>query len=332
MMKTDSIFLSIIVPAYNASGYLKRFFASLDAQITNNFELIIVNDGSTDDTYDLLLKRYSQNEKYNITVVDQENKGQNAARVFGLSFASGSYVWFVDIDDTIVPDATSCIEDMIKWGDNPDLVSFEMLQQLEKTSKPANHNGLYNCRTLITKNEKAQLICELIGGYRLNPLWKSVFDKALINSIVEKSLTSMPNLRYGEDFLLSCSAIMSANTIVYDPLPIYVYHLNPFSVMHERISDKMISDMNDVFGFKLSIVSQSNDDYSRELANWSGTTACSLTRRLLFYGSLSQKLTWIRFITSSDFFLYACSHSYRGKTYKQKIIFHLLAFLHYVMR
>ena len=95
-------FLSIIIPVYNKVNYLDSCINSILAQSFTDFELILINDGSTDGSGDKCDKYCDIDRR--IVVFHQSNKGVSAARNKGLSMANGSYVGFIDADDTIEPD------------------------------------------------------------------------------------------------------------------------------------------------------------------------------------------------------------------------------------
>ena len=94
--------LSIIVPVYNAENFLDKCIKSVQSQTLQDFELILVNDGSKDNSLEIC-KKYSQ-EDSRIIVFDQENSGQSKARNVGLENANGEYVAFLDSDDWIDSD------------------------------------------------------------------------------------------------------------------------------------------------------------------------------------------------------------------------------------
>ena len=89
--------ISFIVPVYNTSEYLVQCLDSIVAQIDIEKEIIIVNDGSTDNSLEIILD-YVQRYEY-ISLVDQVNQGLSAARNAGIERAVGEYLWFVDSDD-----------------------------------------------------------------------------------------------------------------------------------------------------------------------------------------------------------------------------------------
>ncbi len=94
---SDAPLVSIVVPMYNSAPYIGRCVDTLQAQTYNNIEIILVNDGSTDDTL-LLAQQYEKTDP-RIRVVDQPNGGSSSARNAGLQVGSGEYFLFVDADD-----------------------------------------------------------------------------------------------------------------------------------------------------------------------------------------------------------------------------------------
>lgn len=100
--------VSIIIPAYNAEKYIQKCVESVIQQTYRNLEIIIVNDGSNDDTLKKLAQIKTSDER--IIVIDQENGGPSAARNAGLKICHGDYIFFLDSDDWLVP---NCIEELV---------------------------------------------------------------------------------------------------------------------------------------------------------------------------------------------------------------------------
>lgn len=90
--------VSIIVPAYNASATIGNFINSILKQTYKNIELIVVNDGSTDQTKNIVEEIISKFANYNIKLINQENQGMTKARNTGYLNSSGNFVWFLDSD------------------------------------------------------------------------------------------------------------------------------------------------------------------------------------------------------------------------------------------
>ena len=94
--------ISVIVPAYNIAPWLFRCLDSLLAQTYENLEIVVVDDGSADNTREILEGYAAQNEK--IHAIYQENRGVTAARLAGAAAATGDWIGFVDGDDTVEAD------------------------------------------------------------------------------------------------------------------------------------------------------------------------------------------------------------------------------------
>jgi glycosyltransferase involved in cell wall biosynthesis len=97
----DIPFFSVIMPAYNAAGYIAEAIRSVTGQEFSNWELIVVNDGSTDATISIV-EPYINDKR--IRLISQENKKLGAARNTGISHAKGNWICFLDADDTWLPD------------------------------------------------------------------------------------------------------------------------------------------------------------------------------------------------------------------------------------
>ena len=89
--------ISVIVPCYNVEGYIKKGLDSLINQTLKEIEIILINDGSTDDTINIL-REYEKKDK-RIIIIDKKNEGVSKARNDGLKISTGEYIAFMDSDD-----------------------------------------------------------------------------------------------------------------------------------------------------------------------------------------------------------------------------------------
>lgn len=173
------MFMSIIVPVYNTEIYLEECFFSLIHQDIKDYQIIFVDDGSTDNSYNIL-QRYRK--KYPmVTVVHQENKGVCTARNVGMDIAEGDYIWFVDSDDYIQENILGMLKKATHLG-KYDRVVFGNLFFID------NGEG--------KKHRK-------IENMKVNTLWK---DSVVTRSIFKREFLLKNNLRfhypklaYGED-------------------------------------------------------------------------------------------------------------------------------------
>ncbi len=114
--------ISIIIPVYNGEKYIDTCLRSLYAQRYNNWEAICVDDGSSDYT-PVLLDAYGEKDQ-RIRVIHQSNSGVSLARMTGISAATGSYLMFIDVDDTLTPDALETLADKFAGEARSDIVIF----------------------------------------------------------------------------------------------------------------------------------------------------------------------------------------------------------------
>lgn len=105
--------ISIIIPIYNQAEHLGNCLESIKKQTYNNYEIIVVNDGSTDGILEVI-KKYKQIFGFKLTYLEQENKGANAARNYGASIAKGEYLIFCDADIVMEPEMLSLMLETLK--------------------------------------------------------------------------------------------------------------------------------------------------------------------------------------------------------------------------
>ncbi|MBR0410254.1 MAG: CDP-glycerol glycerophosphotransferase family protein [Eubacterium sp.] len=198
--------VSVIVPAYNAELYLEESIDSVLSQTYKNFEIIIVNDGSTDRTGDII-KKY-QAKYNNIKMIDQKNQGVAQARKRGLEAAGGEYIYFLDSDDVLVRDA---LEKMCERSESvkADLViaNFDYIANNIPTEQHILDEVLDQDR---------------IDKYNYHLLWSyALSNKLFKKELIQRYDLKFPNITYSEDgvFLLSyvyhCSIIAGLDKIVY---------------------------------------------------------------------------------------------------------------------
>lgn len=113
---------SVVIPTYNYSKYIERSIRSVCEQAEKNFEVIVVDDGSKDNTQEIVERVINQGLENNIKYIYQENQGVSVARNTGVINSSGDYIWFLDSDDILLPNAFKYAINFI--DKNPDLDMF----------------------------------------------------------------------------------------------------------------------------------------------------------------------------------------------------------------
>ncbi|MBQ7816356.1 MAG: glycosyltransferase family 2 protein, partial [Oscillospiraceae bacterium] len=125
---SNTPFFSVIIPVYNVEKYLARCLDSVLSQNFDNFEIIAINDGSSDNSL-AVLQEYAEGD-WRIKVISKENGGLPAARNSGLYDACGKYVFFLDSDDTMCVDALQKAYDAICEENYPDLLNTGFIKSL----------------------------------------------------------------------------------------------------------------------------------------------------------------------------------------------------------
>lgn len=186
-MSTQGL-LSIITATYNNSDLLPRFFDSILAQEYSNWELIIVNDGSTDNTAEVC-RTYAQKDA-RIRYYEQSNQGQGVARNWALALVCGEYLAFLDADDAIKPNTYSEAIKTLENHPKCDMVAYPMewINQLERFTTFRKGEATYGYQAILTDllvHKKAPLLitdklyrADLLSSLRFVP--QIVFEDNLM--------------------------------------------------------------------------------------------------------------------------------------------------------
>lgn len=219
-----SIKVSVIIPAYNASTHIRKCLESIVAQtIFGQLEVIIVNDGSTDDTEQILMaysKKYS-----NISVITISNGGVSNARNIGIQCAKGSYITFVDSDDWI---DSGCYENMLSNADETqaDIVAAGFM---------VNQNTAQQSVRRITDINHIEDNVRAIRSFLSGLLDVHVFDK-LFRTEIAKKVCFEQGITRGEDRLFLLDCLFQTRNVSFMSEAFYHYYQNEQSVMHKKIS------------------------------------------------------------------------------------------------
>ncbi len=220
--------ISIIVPIYNVEKYVGKCIESILAQSYTNFELILVNDGSTDISYDIC-REYEQKDE-RIRLITQENGGVSKARNAGLSIANGDWIGFVDADDYIEKDYYQLLIDEAKKGVS-DIICCGI--------RAVNEQGaeLPHLQTQDIPGETTVLSKEEAFTHFFNPskryiLW-SPWDK-LIKADLAKKFEFEVGRKIAEDFYYCYQCIENTNTLTYIPYKRYNYLIRPGSAIQSK--------------------------------------------------------------------------------------------------
>lgn len=247
--KAKQPLVSIIVPMYNASLYIQDTIESILKQTYKNFELIIVDDGSTDDSVQIVHHLLKQDNR--IKLLSQENKGAGGARNYGIREAKGKYIRFVDSDDFIPNDSIQKMLDIIV-DENFDFVmgSMHFWWNESKHRSPHPHKKIYkNILQVVDPKEKIELG---ENASCVNKLYKANFLKDNNLFFPEGVIAEDIVFTFSTYFLANKIAIMPENEIIY------YWRVREGSVSRSGYSDKYISDRIEITNL-MEIVILSNN-------------------------------------------------------------------------
>lgn len=220
--------ISVIVPVYNVEKYLRKCIESILNQVYKNLQIILVDDGSTDQSGEIC-EEYKLIDK-RIEVIHKENGGPASARKAGLALADGQYTGFVDADDYIDSDFYQVLlEDII--GSGADLVHGGYISE---NNGSAVLNNMYETGTYELTGVQAEFIriyiLKIDSNVHMN---HNVFPKLFKTELVRLSDTIVPDFQTrGEDLLLVCSCIMNSKKIFLDKRAGYHYIMRSNSITH----------------------------------------------------------------------------------------------------
>lgn len=221
--------LSIILPVYNGEFFLEHTLESVLSQTLQNWELIIINDGSTDGSGGIV--RYFASLDTRIHCLEQENRGLSAARNAGLRLARGTYIVFHDADDYIEPDYYQHLTEAAAHC-NSEFFMAGFLRDFVKQGKKVHSVSVLFKEELLDSMQKKQVFSDNVSFYHLYiHVWNKLYRR---DFLVKHGISFDETLRYGEDVPYNLACLTAAHSVMILPLAGYHYvcHTN------ERITGK----------------------------------------------------------------------------------------------
>ena len=212
--------ISVIIPAYNTSKYIKATIESLMKQTYTNLEIICIDDGSTDNTLGVLMDLERKDKR--IKVIHKTNTGVSDTRNFGLSIAKGEYIGFIDSDDFVDKHYFEYLLNAINKY-NVDIAICDFLEVFDESYENCIDNlEDVKIKMVLTKKIKEK--------YKVN-----VWGK-LIRARIIKSVRFNTDLSFAEDTLFSLEALSLCKNhkVAIIPKPLYCYVMRNDSAMHSN--------------------------------------------------------------------------------------------------
>ena len=206
--------ISIIIPAYNFENEITRCVESLLEQTYHNIEIILVNDGSTDGTLNVLQELSQRDTR--IRVINKSNEGVTRARLDGVKAATGDWIGFVDGDDYVEPMMfETLLENAYQYDADISHCGYQMVF-------PSRVDYYYNTGRVVQQDHITGLKDLLIGAFIEPGLWNKLFKRDLLKKIIQSNVMNL-EIRNNEHLLMNYYLFREAKMSVFIDRCIYHY-------------------------------------------------------------------------------------------------------------
>lgn len=226
--------LSIIIPVYNSGKYLEKCIRSIKSNKCEEYEIIMIDDGSNDGTSEICDK-YS--DGFQVKVIHQKNSGVSNARNRGLKLARGEYITFVDSDDYVSPDYVGTIVQKI---DTKKDIYFFGSNKIEGNKKTRCREWIYR----IEDKFDMERICDVVLSGKSNEPWDKVFKKRIID---ENNIKFNENVGLGEDIIFTLDYLKYVKSSELIKKDIYNYRILSTGLSRKQCNMGVLENRNALF-------------------------------------------------------------------------------------
>lgn len=223
-MRKGSNMISIIIPIYNGEKYMRKCLNSITNQKYNDFEVLMIDDGSTDGSKEICIEYEKKDSRFKLFT--KENGGSASARNLGLDLAKGDYISFIDVDDYIGKDFLFELYNAAQ-NNNSDIVicGFAIVSEEKKQHVLGDSGQIRN----YTKHEIYKAFCEKKTYLSIAVLWNKIYKKEIFEDL------RFPMNKGIDDEYLICQIINNANQITLMDKQLYFYYMSENSQMRNSI-------------------------------------------------------------------------------------------------
>lgn len=210
--------LSIVIPTYNGAKTISECLRSISnnfSKCKNQLEIIVVDDGSTDNTLEEV-KKFSFN---NFKVISKENGGVSSARNAGIEVATGKYIWFIDSDDYLANFDGNKLLDFIKSNISVDMFLFGFYK---KTTKNSGKIVINNEEKILNHTEFTEKFASIFEENEFNVPWNRINRRSII---IDNKIQFDQQLKTGEDAVFNSEIVKYLEKVCVINRPLYVYNL-----------------------------------------------------------------------------------------------------------
>lgn len=227
----DSPLVSFIIPVYNSEQTIERCLCSVRNQTYQNYEVLMINDGSTDHSYVILQKYQCSDPRFRI--INKKNSGVSSSRNLGIAQARGKYLQFIDSDDWITQDATM---ELVSTAEklNCDMVITDYHRVI-------NHKiyikGHISEEGLISRNAFAQYMMQAPANFYYGVMWNKFYRTDIVKT---HNLNCSEELHWCEDFRFNLEYIQYTKNVYVLKKPIYYYVKTKGSLISTQVNFKQV--------------------------------------------------------------------------------------------
>lgn len=250
-----SIKVSVIVPVYNVEEYVRECIQSVLNQSLKEIEVIIVNDGSTDNSINCIEDFIKID---NVKLINQNNQGLSVARNTGIDVAQGEYILFVDSDDYIESEFIEKLYSEAKIYDLDIAISShsKLLKEIKEAQKRDN--------SLIT--DKPISGCEFMYKQlklkdKKNEVWDDLFKRKFLQ---DNNIKFLPGILY-EDTLFTPKTLIYANKVKYIESYGYIYRQRGNSITKSEIGEKNINNLITIIEKLIELYRELSDNFQKKV-------------------------------------------------------------------
>ena len=214
--------ISIIIPVYNVELYLRRCLDSVVKQTYSNVEIIIVNDGSTDNSLVICEEYYTKYPNL-IHIINKTNGGLSSARNIGLEYSNGDYICFIDSDDYV---DEKYIEILFR---NMHQMNADVSCCNYKRTYKSIENRYYSDKIILKTDDD---IIEIYLTHEMTSAWGKLYRKNLFQNI------KFPVNKVYEDILTNFKILINCSRIVIDESMLYMYYVRRGSITTSKFREK----------------------------------------------------------------------------------------------
>lgn len=226
--------ISIVIPAYNIGDHLAGCLDSVLAQTYTNLEIVVVNDGSTDHTAQVMGTYAAKDSR--VKAVHKENGGVTSARLRGMAEATGDWVGFVDGDDILEPTMYErLLGNAVKYHADISHCGYQMVF-------PDGRVDYYYNTDRVVEQDRPGGLYDLVTGEFVEPgVWNKLFSRSVCTRVLQNGVMD-PTIRINEDLLMCYYMFREAERSVYEDICPYHYVLRKGSAATSKLNEHKLKD------------------------------------------------------------------------------------------